>query len=351
LAEEEYMKYRYLKTRKENSTLWVEIHNPPVNFLCTDLLEELFVLIRDVKKDDSIRVFILTGARDDIYIMHFSIPELLLLTSHNKRLLLNIIIKFRPTAALFRYGMTFTHWLMDCFSWYEWLILKFAKLIRGYSSSMFLWFQMMRTYHAVERMNKVTIAAINGPCNGGGTELSACFDFRFMVGDQGFTIGQPECLVSIVPGGGDSQRLPRLIGRAKALEMMLRGNQLSPAEAKQIGLVTDVFKKKDFKNKVQKFADMMSKRPPVGIDAIKKSVLRGMSTTLLHGLSIELEQSLRCLDTKDARMALEEYAKYIDRNINPVDIDNFTTKDIVRILNTTIDDLENAKIFRKFEGK
>ena len=61
---------------------------------------------------------------------------------------------------------------------------------------------------------------------------------------------------------------------------------------------------------------MMSKRPPVGIDAIKKSVLQGMSTTLRHGLSLELEQSLRCLDTKDTVMAMEEYIKYIDANIN-----------------------------------
>ena len=111
---------------------------------------------------------------------------------------------------------------------------------------MFLWFQMTRAYHAIERLNKVTIAAINGTCNGGGTELSACFDFRFMIGDQGFTIGQPECLVGIVPGGGNTQRLPRLIGRAKALELMLKGNQLEPLEARQIGLITDFFKKKEF---------------------------------------------------------------------------------------------------------
>ena len=103
-----------------------------------------------------------------------------------RRLLLHLIVKFRPTAALLNYYMTFTNWLMDHFPWYEWLMLKLAKLIRGYSSGMFLWFQMTRVYHAIESMNKVTIAAMNGPCNGGGTELSACFDFRFMIGDQGF---------------------------------------------------------------------------------------------------------------------------------------------------------------------
>jgi enoyl-CoA hydratase len=345
------MEFKYLKTRREKAALWVEIKNPPVNFLTMDILEELFILVKKVSKDESIRVFILTGSRDDIYIMHFSIPELLQLSTHNKRLLLHLAVRFRPTAALLSYYMTFNNWLMDHFSWYEWLILKLAKMIRGFSSGMFLWFQMMRLYHAVERMNKVTIAAMNGHCNGGGTELSACFDFRFMISDQGYSIGQPECLVGIVPGGGDTQRLPRLIGRAKALELMLTGGQWTPVEAKQAGLITDHFKKSEFKKKVQEFADLMSKRPPVGIDAIKKSVLRGMSTTLRHGLSLELIQSLRCLDTQDTQMAMKEYIKYIDENINTVDTEKATTKDVVGIADKTMDIMYNAKIFKNFEGR
>jgi enoyl-CoA hydratase len=345
------MEFKYLKTRKENHTLWVEINNPPVNFLTMDILEELFVLIKKARKDDSVRVLVLTGAREDIYLMHYSIPELLQLSTHNRRLLLHLAVKFRLTGAILALYMTFNNWLMDYFSWYEWLMLKFAKLIRGYSSGMFLWFQMTRAYHAIERLNKVTIAAINGSCNGGGTELSACCDFRFMIGDQGFTIGQPECLVGIVPGGGNTQRLPRLIGRAKALELMLKGNQLNPQEARQIGLITDFFKKKEFRSKVQDFADTMSKRPPVGIDAIKKSVLNGMSTTLRHGLSLELEQSVRCLDTRDTKMAMEEYIKYIDTNINSLDMSKLKTKDIVGLVKNTTATLEKSEIFREFEGR
>lgn len=345
------MDYKYLKTRKENSTLWIEKHNPPANFLTMDVLEELHHLIKKIRKDDSIRVVVLTGAREDIYIMHFSIPELLTLHRHNKRLLLHVMVKFRPTAALLKSYMTSSAWLMDLFPLYEWLTLKTAKLIRAYSSGMFLWIQMTRLYHAVERLNKVTIAAINGCCNGGGTELSACFDFRFMIGDKEFTIGQPECLLGIVPGGGNTQRLPRLIGRAKALEMMLRGNQLSPQEAKAIGLITDFFPKKNFRKKVQDFADIMSKRPPVGIDAIKTSVLQGMATTLRHGLSIELAQSLRCLDTNDTKTAMEEYIKYIDANIETMDMDSATTREIVEMVRKTTKTLENAEIFPAFKGK
>ncbi|HOO71729.1 MAG TPA: enoyl-CoA hydratase/isomerase family protein [Spirochaetota bacterium] len=343
--------FRFLKTRRENSTIWIEINHPPVNFLTTDLLEEIFILVKKIRTDPSIRVVVLTGARDDIFIMHFSIPELLQLATHNRRLLLHLLIKTRLTSFLLAGFLTITNRLMDLFPWLEWLILKGAKAIRKISSSMFLWLQMHRLYLEVERLNKITIAAINGPCNGGGTELSVCFDFRFMVSDQGFTIGQPECLVNIIPGGGSSQRLPRLIGRAKALELMLRGNQLTPVEAKQIGLVTDIFPKKEFRKKVQDFADLMAKRPPVAIDAIKKSVLLGMDTTLTHGLSIELTQSLRCLDTRDTDMAMRAYINYIDEHIMTVDPGRATTRDVVGVLNRTLDVMENARIFEKFQGK
>lgn len=345
------MTYQYLKTRRVNQTLWVEIHNPPVNFIITDMLAEMHRLIKQAGKDDSIRVFVLTGGREDAYIMHFSIHELMMLTTHLKRLLLHIMVRYRPTSALLKYYVTFTNRLMDMFPWYESLLLRQARAIRGYSSGMFLWFQMTRTYFAIERMNKVTIAAINGSCNGGGTEMAACFDFRFMIGDQGFSIGQPEVLVNIVPGGGGTQRLPRLMGRSRALELMLRGCQWTPREAREAGLLTDIFDKAEFEKKVQAFADLMSKRPPVAIDAIKKAVIQGESTSLNHGLSIELEQSVRCFDTKDTAMALRNYLQYIEENIMTLDPDNATTKDIIDLLHATLDKIENAKIFDQFQGK
>jgi enoyl-CoA hydratase/carnithine racemase len=193
-------------------------------------------------------------------------------------------------------------------------------------------------------MNKVTIAAINGPCNGGGTELSVCFDFRFMISGQGFTIGQPECLIGIIPGGGGTQRLPRLIGRARALEMMLLGKQLTPEEAKAIGLITDCFPKQEYFKQVQAFADVMSRRPPAAIAAIKKAVLDGMDTTLGRGLNIELAQSVRCFNTRDVAMAMDAYADYLDKNVN-------LPPDRRPAAEEVIDTLENARIFEKFQGR
>jgi enoyl-CoA hydratase/carnithine racemase len=345
------MEYKYLKTRKENSTLWVEINNPPVNFLTVSMLEELFELVKQVSRDDSVRVFILTGGIEDVYIMHFSIPELLTLSKDNKKLLLNLFVKSKITGAILKYVTTYTNWLMDCFGWYETLMLKIAKIMSGYSSSLYLWFIMQRVYFAIERLNKITVAAINGNCNGGGTELSACFDFRLMVGDQGFTLGQPEVLINIVPGGGSTQRLPRLIGRAKALELMMRGNQLNAQEAQRIGLITDFFKKSEFKTSVQEFADLMSKRPMMAVDAIKKCVHDGMETTLRHGLSIEMEQNIRCLDTEETINAMKAYIRYLDEHINPIDRQKITTEDLNRIVQETVKHMEEGRLYKFKQGK
>jgi len=103
------MDYKYLKIQKENNSLWVEMKNPPVNFLTVAMLEELFDLVKQVSKDDSIRVFILTGGIEDIYIMHFSIPELLTLSTDNKKLLLNLFVKSRITGAILKYVTTYTN--------------------------------------------------------------------------------------------------------------------------------------------------------------------------------------------------------------------------------------------------
>jgi enoyl-CoA hydratase/carnithine racemase len=150
-----------------------------------------------------------------------------------------------------------------------------------------------------------------------------------MIHDQDFTIGQPEVLIGIIPGGAGSQRLPRLIGKAKALELMLRGNQLTPEEAKVIGLITDSFRKDEFHTKVQQFADIMSSRPAVAVDGIKKAVHEGMETTFRHALSIEMEQSIRCFATGSTKKALQAYAAFIREKVEVPKESRVTFKDVV----------------------
>jgi enoyl-CoA hydratase/carnithine racemase len=335
--------YRYLKLRQVGYTLWVEIHNPHVNFLTVDILEELWGVAKSVSVDDSVRVLVLTGGIEDTYIMHFSIPELLRIAEENKTSPIAKLARFSIGRALLDGCITLNNLLMDRFPRVEEMNLKQAKALKDRMFTLLLWLQMHRLYRGIECLNKVTIAAINGPCNGGGTELSACFDFRFMVGDQGFTIGQPEVLVGIIPGGGGSQRWPRLIGKAKALEWMLKGNQLEAQEAKEMGIVTDIFPRAEFAERVQEFADLMAKRPPVAVSAIKRAVHSGMDTFLARALTVELLGSLRVFDTRDVEMAMGSYARLLEER---VDVPAEKRMDAQELF----ENLYNARFVEGFDG-
>jgi enoyl-CoA hydratase len=338
------MAYRYLKTRQEGHVLWVEVHNPYVNFLTVDILQELWQLVREVRGDDSVRVLVLTGGIEDTYMMHFSIPELLRVTEENKTSPIARAGRNPLGRILLECFNTANNLLMDRFPRFEELNLKQAAALKDRFFTLFLSLQMHRLYRAIERLNKVTIAAINGSCNGGASELSACFDFRFMVGDQGFTIGQTEVQLGIIPGGGGSQRWPRLIGKARALEWMLKGDFLEPQKAKQIGILTDVFPRAEFARQVQEFAELMAKRPPVAVHALKLAILNGTDTFMARALTLELLQSLRVFDTADVEKAMRNYAALLKERLDvPAD---------ERISPAEYRDMaENALFVDGFEGR
>ncbi|MBN2027649.1 MAG: enoyl-CoA hydratase/isomerase family protein [Actinobacteria bacterium] len=338
------MDYTYIKTRQVRETLWVEIHNPHVNFLTVDILEELWDVVKSVRKDDSVRVLVLTGGIEDVYIMHFSIPELARVSEESKTSSFARLARSSLGRALLDVGLTINNLLMDRFPALEESNIKQFSAFKGRLFTIFLSLQMQRLYRAVERLNKVTIAAINGPCNGGGTEFAACFDFRFMVGDQGFTIGQPEVLVGIIAGGGGTQRWPRHLGKARALEWMLKGNQLDPQEAREWGILTDVFPKAEFAGRVQEFADLMAKRPPVAVHAVKRAVHGGMDTFLARGITIESLESLRVFDTRDVEVAMSDYARLLQERVDVPAEDRMETQELMGIM-------YNARFTGGFEGR
>ena len=326
------MAFKYLKTRQVGYTLWVEVHNPHVNFLTVDILEELWQVVKSASQDDSVRVLVLTGGIEDTYIMHFSIPELLRVSEESRTSPLTRLARSSFGRAMLEGILTLSNLLMDRFPVLEEINLRQAGMLKDRLFTVYLSMRMYRLYRAVERLNKVTVAAINGPCNGGGTEFAACFDFRFMVGDQGFTIGQPEVLIGIVAGGGGTQRWPRLIGKARALEWMLKGNQLEPQEAKDWGILTDVFPKAGFVERVQEFCDLMARRPPVAVHAVKRAVHGGMDTFLARGLTIESLQSLRVFDTRDVEMAMGDYARLLEERVDVPEEERIEVQELMDIM-------------------
>jgi enoyl-CoA hydratase/carnithine racemase len=151
----------------------------------------------------------------------------------------------------------------------------------------------------VDLFPKPVIAAINGYAFGGGCELAMACTFRLMM--EGARIGLTELNLGIIPGWGGTQRMPRLIGRAKALDLILFSRRLTAAEALQIGLVDKVFPQAEFMKEVMAFADVLAKRPPIAVSAVLKAVHVGLDRGLDEGTRAELEGSRAVSKSQDAR--------------------------------------------------
>jgi len=156
------------------------------------------------------------------------------------------------------------------------------------------------TMSKLEQTPKVVIAAIAGHCLGGGFEIALCCDFR-IAADGGYRIGLPEVSLGLLPGTGGTQRLPRLIGRQRALELMLRGTTLLPQEAKDAGLIDELLAPADFAAKVHDRARSYTQGPSYAVGQIKLATVQGFGASLAEGLRIEREALIRLFKSDDAR--------------------------------------------------
>ncbi len=155
-------------------------------------------------------------------------------------------------------------------------------------------------FNHIEKYPKPVIAAINGFALGGGCELAMSCHFRIMLDSEKVFMGQPEIDRGIIPGWGGTQRLPRLVGKTKALEMLLLGTRVNAPEALSIGLITRVSQPGQLMNDAQELASTLAKKAPVAVQIILDAVTRGLETTTDQGVKIELEGSQRVSKTKDA---------------------------------------------------
>jgi len=165
----------------------------------------------------------------------------------------------------------------------------------------------LQIYERLADFAKPTIAAISGYALGGGLETALCCDFR--IGDETAVIGLPEINLGIIPGGGGTQRLPRLINYSLAAEMIMLGEMIKADRAVEIGVLNRVVSAEDLESEVKKFADKLAAKPAMALRAAKTALRKGLNTSLKDGVCIE--QDLFCMlfgtvDQKEGMAAFME---------------------------------------------
>ncbi len=162
----------------------------------------------------------------------------------------------------------------------------------------------------VDRFEKPSIAAINGHALGGGCELALACHFRFMALSERAKIGCPELNLGIIPGWGGTQRLTRLLGRSRALDLMLLSKRLSPSEALAAGLVDNVCPPEELMSQVMQLAGSLAEKAPLAVRAVLRSVQAHLDHGMDTGLEVESEQSNVCASSKDA---IEGFTAFMEK--------------------------------------
>jgi enoyl-CoA hydratase/carnithine racemase len=161
---------------------------------------------------------------------------------------------------------------------------------------------------ALAAIPRATIAAINGYALGGGLELALACDLR--VGAEDCKLGLPEVLLGVIPGGGGTQRLPRLIGASRAKELILTGRQVRAEEALSIGLVNRVVAPDDVLEAALEWAGQLARGPLVAHALAKSAIDRGLEGTLEAGLAVEQEAFLAVARTEDAGRGIASFVEH-----------------------------------------
>jgi len=174
--------------------------------------------------------------------------------------------------------------------------------VRGYITT------IRNLFTSIEQLGVPVIAAVNGVALGGGTELALASDLR--IASRSATMGLTETRLAIIPGGGGTQRLPRLIGRGKAKELIFTGRRVDAQEALQIGLVNKICEPSDLLAESMKLAALICETGPIAIEQAKYAINYGLETDIHTGLAIESNAYRVTIPTQDR---LEGLAAFRDK--------------------------------------
>jgi enoyl-CoA hydratase len=159
-------------------------------------------------------------------------------------------------------------------------------------------------FTAVAELPQPTVAAINGHALGAGLELALACDFRFLARAEGGLVGLPEVRLGLLPGAGGTQRLTRLVGAARATELIMKGLQLSPQEAADAGIVHFLVDPEELDERARDYAVRLARQAPVALRGIKRAI-RAAGTA--EGFEVERDAFREVLGTKDAKAGVEAF--------------------------------------------
>jgi len=238
------MAYETIIAEKEGNIGIITLNRPPANAVNWALLEDLEKALDQFEEDKEVRALIITGAGEKGFSAGFDVSE----------------------AAR-------------------------AKEIGNKGRA--LWTR-------IERYPKPVVAALNGYALGGGCELAMACHFRVMVSTEKAKIGCPEVNLGIIPGWGGTQRMPRLIGKTRALDMLIFGKRILAPEALDIGLITKISQPGELMKDAKELAGRLAKQAPLAVKAILESVTKGLETSIDEGLKVEGKNLDMVSSSKDA---------------------------------------------------
>ena len=251
-----YDDYELLRIELKDRVVTATVDAPPINLMTLELFGEVARFGRQVGDDDDVRVVVLESANPDFFIAHFDVAA----------------------------------------------ILEFPIDSEAQRSPDNPFHQMCERFRT---MPKVTIAQIEGRVGGGGCELIQAFDMRFGVLGK-TTINQMEVPIGILPGGGGTQRLPRLVGRGRALEIILGGEDLDAETAERWGLLNRALTADEIGSFVEALAHRIASFPAAALEFAKQSV-NAAELPLAEGLVEEAYLFQRLLRTQDAQRNMRRF--------------------------------------------
>jgi len=243
------MTYQTLICDKHNTIGYVRINRPEkLNALNHKVMEELFDCFQALQKDEEVRVVILTGSGEKAFVAGADINELAL-----------------------------------------------QAPVEGKETSRF----GQQVFNLIENLGKPVIAAVNGFALGGGCELAMACTLR--IAAETARLGQPEVKLGLIPGYGGSQRLPRLVGKCRALELILTGEPVTAPEAHRMGLVNQVVPAAELQAAAEQLANKIIANAPLAIKFAMEAVNHGMEMSAAEGQFLEATLFGLCCTTTDMK--------------------------------------------------